>query len=264
MKQHAENLANRLKTEFQEIETQYQDKLPMLLKKIEVSNIMVQELHTHVTKYKLIQSEKEQIVYYKFCLPLIQKWVYAFEFIHIIEKEALLGTNEMKISYFKNALCKLNSSYKRRINEFTSIRQNDKLFEASTLLSSNLNNDIISLFEAYFIAEDYLINRIEQLKLSESTNLVNQPGPSNYKWVKSKTDLVEFCYAIFYGNCIIDLTTQKPIQLTKLTALFEAAFSAELKDYKRLFSDVKKRKMNESFTKFLQQTIQHQIEIHFK
>ncbi len=264
MKQHAENLAKRLNTEFQEIETLYQDKLPILLKKVEVANIMVQELQTHVTKYKLIQSEKEQVVYYKYCLPLIQKWVFAYEFIHVIEKDALLGTHEMKANYFKNALYKLNSSYKKRTNEFTSIRQNDKHFEAATLVSSNLNNDIISLFEAHFIAEEYLINRIAQLKLNESLNPVNQPGPSNYKWAKTKTDLVELCYALFYGNCIIDLTTQKPIQLTKLTALLEAAFSGELKDYKRLFSDVKKRRQNDSFTKYLQQTIQHQIEIHFK
>lgn len=264
MKQHAENLAKRLDTEFQEIETLHQDKLHMLLKKVEVANIMVQELQSHVTKYKLIQTEKEQIIYYKYCLPLIQKWVYAYEFIHVIEKDALLGTREMKADYFKNALYKLNSSYKKRNNEFTSIRQNDKRFENSTLLTSNLNNEIISLFEAHFIAEEYLINRIAQLKINEISNPVYQPGPSNCKWVKSKTDLVELCYAIFYGNCAIDVTTQKPIQLTKLAAILETAFSAELKDYKRLFSDVKKRRESDSFTKFLQQTIQHQIEIHFK
>ncbi len=66
MKQHAENLAKRLVTEFLEIETLYLDKLPMLLKKVEVANILVQELQLHVTKYKLIQSEKEQILYYKY------------------------------------------------------------------------------------------------------------------------------------------------------------------------------------------------------
>ncbi|HRG58693.1 MAG TPA: RteC domain-containing protein [Bacteroidia bacterium] len=264
MKQHAENLAKRLVAEFQEIETLHQDKLPMLLKKVEVANILVQELQSHVTKYKLIQSEKEQVVYYKYCLPLIQKWVFAFEFIHTIEKEALLGTQDMKAEYYKNALHKLNSSYKRRTNEFCYIRQNDKRFENSTLISSNLNNNIISLFEAHFIAEEYLINRIAQLKINENSNPVYQPGPSNCKWVKSKTDLVELCYAIFYGNCAIDVTTQKPIHLTKLAVILEAAFSAELKDYKRLFSDVKKRRESDSFTKFLQQTIQHQIEIHFK
>jgi len=264
MKQHAENLAKRLDAEFQEIETLHQDKLPMLLKKVEVANILVQELQSHVTKYKLIQSEKEQVVYYKYCLPLIQKWVFALEFIHTIEKEAWLGTHDMKAEYYKNALHKLNSSYKRRINEFCYIRQNDKRFENSTLISSNLNNNIISLFEAHFIAEEYLINRIAQLKPIENAHPVYQPGTTNYKWAKSKTDLVELCYALFYGNCVIDVTTQKPIQLTKLTLALESAFSAELKDYKRLFSDVKKRKMNESFTKYLQQTIQHQIEIHFK
>jgi hypothetical protein len=68
MKQHAENLAKRLDTEFLEIETLYLDKLPMLLKKVEVANILVQELQLHVTKYKLIQSEKDQIIYYKYCL----------------------------------------------------------------------------------------------------------------------------------------------------------------------------------------------------
>jgi len=259
MKQHAENLAKRLDTEFQEIESLYQDKLPMLLKKVEVANILVQELQSHVTKYKLIQSEKEQVVYYKYCLPLIQKWVFAYEFIHTIEKEALLGTQDMKAEYYKNALHKLNSSYKKRTNEFCYIRQNDKRFENSTLISSNLNNNIISLFEAHFIAEEYLINRIAQLKINENSKPVYQPGPSNCKWVKSKTDLVELCYAIFYGNCAIDVTTQKPIQLTKLAVILETAFSAELKDYKRLFSDVKKRRENDSFTKFLQQTIQHQI-----
>lgn len=264
MKQHAENLAKRLDTEFQEIESLYQDKLPMLLKKVEVANILVQELQSHVTKYKLIQSEKEQVVYYKYCLPLIQKWVFAYEFIHTIEKEALLGTQDMKAEYYKNALHKLNSSYKKRTNEFCYIRQNDKRFENSTLISSNLNNNIISLFEAHFIAEEYLINRIAQLKINENSKPVYQPGSSNCKWVKSKTDLVELCYAIFYGNCAIDVTTQKPIQLTKLAVILETAFSAELKDYKRLFSDVKKRRENDSFTKFLQQTIQHQIEIHFK
>jgi hypothetical protein len=264
MKQHAENLAKRLDTEFLEIETLYLDKLPMLLKKVEVANILVQELQLHVTKYKLIQSEKDQIIYYKYCLPLIQKWVYAYEFIHSIEKDALLGTQEMKADYYKSALQKLNCSYKRRNNEFTSIRQNDKRFEAATLLTSNLNNDIIALFEAHFIAEQYLINTIAKLKIEQHSNPVYQPGPSNYKWAKSKTDLVELCYALFYGHCIIDINTQKPIQLTKLTIALELAFSAELKDYKRLFSDVKKRKMNETFTKYLQQTIQHQIEIHFK
>ena len=66
MKQHAENLAKRLDTEFQEIETLHQDKLPMLLKKVEVANILVQELQLHVTKYKLIQTEKDQIIYLSF------------------------------------------------------------------------------------------------------------------------------------------------------------------------------------------------------
>jgi hypothetical protein len=225
---------------------------------------MVQELETHVNKYKLILAEKDQIVYYKHCLPLIQKWYYAFDFILAVEKYAILGTQEMKAEYYKNALHKLNCSYKKRISEYACLRQNDKRFEASTLLTSNLNNDIVSSFQAHFIAEEYLINRIAQLKSVENSYPVYQPGTNNYKWAKSKTDLVELCYALFYGNCVIDVTTQKPIQLTKLTLALESAFSAELKDYKRLFSDVKKRKMNESFTKYLQQTIQHQIEIHFK
>lgn len=264
MKQHAENLAKRLISEFQEIEALYNDKVHILSKKIEVTHIMLQELQNHVTKYKLIQAEKDQIIYYRYCLPLIQKWAYALEFIHCVEKESLLGTHEMKIEYYKNALHKLNCSYKKRITEFACLRQNDKRFEALTLITENLNNNIVSCFEAHFIAEDYLLKIITQLKNEQTSEHTVQLAPTNYKWAKSKTDLVELCYALFYGNCVIDVTTQKPIQLTKLTTALELAFSAELKDYKRLFSDVKKRKMNESFTKYLQQTIQHQIEIHFK
>ena len=98
----------------------------------------------------------------------------------------------------------------------------------------------------------------------ELQNPLSHSNHTNCKWAKSKTDLAELCYALFYGNCIIDVITQKPIQLTKLTTALEMVFSTDLKDYKRLFSDVKKRKMNDSFTKYLQQTIQYQIEINFK
>ena len=66
MKQHADNLANRLLNEFQNIENLSIDRLEKLAKKIEVSNILVQELHLHVTRYKLISSEKEQITYFKY------------------------------------------------------------------------------------------------------------------------------------------------------------------------------------------------------
>jgi hypothetical protein len=265
MKQHTENLVKRLEFQFQEIETTYKDKLPMLLKKVEVANILVQELQTHVTRYKLITSEKEQIIYFKFCVPLIKKWAIAYEFIYQIEMNALFGTSEMKVAYYKQSIQKLNSSYKSKVKEFTFIRQNDKQFENITLISSNLNNDIIALFDAHFIAEKYLLNIISDLKEASNTNsfhnLKNQD--SNYKWAKSKTDLVEICYALFYGNCVTDLSTQKSIQLTKLITVLELAFGSDLKDYKRLFSDIKKRRINDSFTSYLQKTIQHQIEIHF-
>lgn len=265
MKQHAENLAKRLVTEFIDIENIYKDKLRMLLKKVEVSNILAQELQIHVTRYKLIATEKEQINYFKNYFPLIKKWAIAYDFIYNIEKEALLGTPDMKIDYYKLAICKLNNSYKKKTLEFALIRTEDKRFEALTLISSNLNNDIIALFEAHFIAEKYLLDSISILKNTHefSTHADSKnPNPSN-KWAKSKTDLVELCYSLYYGHCVNDIHTQQPIQLTKLVSVFEAALSVDLKDYKRLFSDVKKRKVNDSFTTYLQQTIQQQIEIHF-
>jgi hypothetical protein len=263
MKQHAENLAKRLVTEFNEIENLYKDKLRMLLKKVEVSNIVAQELQIHVTRYKLIASEKEQINYFKNCFPLIKKWSIAYDFIYHVEKEAMLGTPEMKVEYYKLAICKLNNSYKKKIIEFALIRTEDKRFESLTLISSNLNNDIIALFEAHFIAEKYLLDMIANLKnTQEFTNLQTQQLAN--QWVKSKTDLVELCYSLYYGHCVLDISTQKPIQLTKIVTTLEDAFGIDLKDYKRLFSDVKKRNSKDSFTKYLQQTIQHQIEIHFK
>jgi hypothetical protein len=264
MKQHAENLAKRLLTEFRIIESLDCDNLQKILKKVELATILVQELQTHVIRYKLIQTETEQINFYKNCLPLIQKWLYANEFIYKIERDALLGTQEMKIAYYKEALHKLNLSYKKRTNEFACIRQNDREFEKSTLHSLSLSNDIVSVYQAYLIAEVYLIKQINQLKSSETLDSNNQNAGTGLKWMKSKTDLVELCYALFYGNCIIDLSTQKPIQLTKLASILQSTFYTELKDYKRLFSDVKKRKVNETFTFYLKQTIQHQIDLHFK
>jgi hypothetical protein len=265
LKQHTENLVKRLEFQFKEIETFNNDKLQKLLKKVEVANILVQELQTYVARYKLIATEKEQIIYFKFCFPLIKKWAIAYEFIYEIEKNTLFGTPDMKMTYYKQAIQKLNSSYKSKIKEFTFIRQNDKQFESITLISSNLNNDIIALFEAHFIAEKYLLTIIEGLKEISNINPVdsskNEAG--YYKWAKSKTDLAELCYALFYGNCVTDLSTQKRIQLTKLITVLELAFGSDLKDYKRLFSDIKKRRINDSFTSYLQKTIQHQIEIHF-
>ena len=262
MKQFTVHLANRLDAEFQQIEIEHKDKLLMLLKKIEVATILVQELQVHVVKYKLIATEKEQIIYFRDCLPLIKKWQIAFEFIYHIEKLEILGTSEMKVAYYKQALCKLNSSYKQKQNEFALLRQKDKQFESITLISSCLNNDIVALHEAFFIAEKYLIEIIAQVK--NDSLFFKQSSTVNLKWCKSKTDLVELCYALFYGTCLTDVTTQKPAQLTKISAALEFAFGAELKDYNRLFSDVKNRKINDSFTKYLQQIIQHQIEIHFK
>lgn len=265
MKQHAVNLAKRLETEFNDIDNLNKDKLRMLLKKVEVSNILAQELQIHVTRYKLIATEKEQINYFKNYFPLIKKWAIAYDFIYHIEKEALLGTPDMKIEYYKLAICKLNNSYKKKTLEFALIRTEDKRFEALTLISSNLNNDIIALFEAHFIAEKYLLDSISILKNTyEFTTQTNSPNPqSANKWEKSKTDLVELCYSLYYGHCVYDIYTQKPIQLTKIVTTLEDAFGIDLKDYKRLFSDVKKRNSKDSFTKYLQQTIQHQIEIHF-
>jgi hypothetical protein len=264
MKQHAENLAKRLLTEFRDIESLDCDNLQKILKKVEVATILVQELQTHVIRYKLIQTEADQINFFKNGLPLIQKWLYANEFIYKIEREALLGTQDMKIAYYKEALQKLNYSYKKRTNEFACVRQNDREFEKATLHSQSLNNDIVSVYQAYLIAEEYLIKKINQLKSSEALDTINQNTTSGLKWMKSKTDLVELCYALFYSNCIIDLSTQKPIQLTKLTSTLQITFSTELKDYKRLFSDVKKRKLNETFTAYLKNTIQYQIDLHFK
>ena len=264
MKQHADNLENCLLTQFKNIENLSIDKLEKLTKKIEVSNILVQELQVHVIRYKLISSEKEQIAYFKYCLPLLKKWSFAYEFLHQIEKEALLGTTDIKMNYYTSAFRKLNCSYKTKEKEFSLIRQCDKNYETQTLITSNLNNDIIALYEAHFIVEKYLVNIIDILKNISIQNPSQKNSIQNLKWNKSKTDLVELCYSLFYGNCITDISTQKPIQLNTLIRLLENLVSVDLKDFKRLFSDVKKRNSEESFTKFLNQTIQHQIEIHFK
>lgn len=264
MKQHADNLANRLLIEFQNIENLSIDKLEKLAKKIEVSNILVQELQSHVTRYKLISTEKEQITYFKYCLPMLKKWSFAYQFLHQVEKEALLGTTDIKMNYYTSAFRKLNCSYKTKEKEFSLIRQCDKNYESQTLITSNLNNDIIALYEAHFIAEKYLVNIIDSLKNFSIQNTTQLNSIQNLKWNKSKTDLVELSYSLYYGNCITDLSTQKPIQLNTLIKLLENLVSVDLKDFKRLFSDVKKRNSKEAFTKFLNQTIQHQIEIHFK
>jgi hypothetical protein len=164
MKQHSDNLANRLLIEFQNIENLSIDRLEKLAKKIEVPNILVQELHIHVIRYKLINSEKEQIAYFKYCVPLLKKWSFAYEFLHQIEKEALLGTADIKMNYYTSAFRKLNCSYKTKEKEFSLIRQCDKNYETQTLITSNLNNDIIALYEAHFIVENYLVTIIDSLK----------------------------------------------------------------------------------------------------
>jgi hypothetical protein len=114
MNNFAKQLKDRLLKTYEEKKKQELDNFKLYQSMLDVCNVMLQELEQHVTKYKMIKNENDEVVYYKYAQPHILQYKITFDFLATANRRMPFGTPKMKAKYLKSCFEKLNDQFKKK------------------------------------------------------------------------------------------------------------------------------------------------------
>jgi hypothetical protein len=169
------------------------------------------------------------------------------------------GSAGHKHKYIRGHQNSLFSVFKKNADQFNYLRSNDTKRDTLYFIEGNLNRDIASAFHALPILENYLGQRLKSLYDSPAPETSELVRKSELCWTDEKINLVELTYALHYCRCINNGNTQ----IKQIAQGFEQLFNVNMKDYNRVFIDIKSRKKPTRFLETLSTGLAKQLELNF-
>jgi hypothetical protein len=156
--------------------------------------------------------------------------------MHLAELKTFFDHNRAFYSYYRSGMTQLDEIYYTRGGFDVHAELED--FEEDEQYSTSHDYKLSKLIanEKY---QDYL--NLELAKLQTDPELLLQPFKPA-QWTASQTDAVELIYALKASGSV----NNGNIDIAELVAIFEYAFSINLKEYYHKFTDITRRKKDMS------------------
>ncbi|MBL7893625.1 MAG: RteC domain-containing protein [Bacteroidia bacterium] len=164
-----------------------------------------------------------------------------------------------KRRYIREHLNSLFSVFKNNKDQFCYLKNNKTTHDSLYFINENLNRDIAAAFHALPILENYIGQKLKSLYNSPFPETSEQIKKSELSWTDEKINLVELTYALHYCKCI----NHGRSHIKQIASGFEQLFNVNMKDYNRVFIDIKSRKKPARFLETLSGSLVKQLELNF-
>lgn len=115
MKNYAQNLEKRMIKTFEETENLFIEfPVQAYHQNLQVCKIALQELRKEYDRFKRHRTIYDQVMYYKECFPLVEKWRIYYQYMIDLEQSIFISYDEMKLKTYKNCIAKLNTDFKKK------------------------------------------------------------------------------------------------------------------------------------------------------
>lgn len=208
-------------------------------------------IQTYVSVNKFID-EAEEILFFKKVMPAIGAKVALIHFM-IEYKAASYISKEACVEIVNKCQLKFKKTFMENKNYFFRMTrgfvEDDKEFFIRGNFNAPLNclgkdslrnirfTTFHSLLKEHLIAQELIQNFVKANQTNESNESNETYNFESLPWERSKTDFVEFVYAIYF----LLYNNNPNITLKKLADQMKVIFAVEIKDFYRTYTDIKMR-----------------------
>jgi hypothetical protein len=263
LKAHIGQLQEEMKTKLSSV-SPFNDELPVIGNTVSYLRSTLHQLHKYIAEYQFI-SVTEEIDFFKNTKPiLVSQYLFHHKIFSIRslssfqrasqQRERIIKAMETEQMFVKKnypfyIYCMSNAThldeqyFLRNLSAHESITVNPRF--------STSHDGKLSRFIAGELMKPVLVNQLNYLD-NQSDH-----ATSSLTWTASKTDLTELIYALQATGVFNDGTAD----LRQVAGTFQAMFGIDLKDYYRLYQDIRVRKTSQkSFIIRLKEHLQAKLD----
>lgn len=263
MKLFSEQLVSELDQQLARIHSTTVNPIKYSEEAIAILEPILDTLKTKILKHTFA-NKSEEINFFRNIKPQLTSEIIYYSEIYKIETNKPWGSKKAIRKYFKLERFKLQAFYKENKEFYKYYRTNNKSLDNNYFLRGNhkIQHSLDSFYwqadNRFSTSHDYKVAKIlanekiknyiqdEVRKLEQKEKTINcNTATKTQKWTGSKVALIELVYALHTEGVFNDGKSD----LKEITNFFETIFNIDLKQFNRVFLEIRARKSER--TKFL-------------
>lgn len=274
MNNHIRAILYELEEKLNQISYDYDDTIELCMNSIQENLFHLGQLKTFVLENSF-ESEQEEIYFFKHLKPKFTSKLIYFKKVMKLEKLTPVGSNKMKIDFFKNELLKLNFTFSEYTDFYLYYRHNNEYLDKNIFTRcyndvcpnvdptyyeldhrfATSHDNLVAKVLANDMLQHYIENKIKYINELKSLPETSTFEDSNLKWTGNKSDLIELIYALYYAG-VINFGTAG---IAEIARGFEKLFNINLGKFYRTKSSFKDRKSTTKFIDSLKKYLTNKI-----